>query len=105
MRQPSKLYSTLFPEELMLQTFGTTMPSQSKKNEYFFDCWLAWKTNEVRISSPITPTSFKNSAKEICHRMGLKEFWDYQTRGYSIRFKDADMKAFFKIYASDLWTI
>lgn len=103
--QRSEIYSNLFPEELMLEAFGTTMPSQSKKNEYFFTCWMNWKDNELRTNTVLSPGVFKKSVKDICNQIGLKEFWDYQTRGFSIRFREQEMLAFFKISVSDKWTM
>ena len=104
MQQHSKLYSELFPEELMMQTFGTTTPSQSKKNEHFFNWWVEWKNNEIKtaalFSPATTPTQFKALVKASCKQMGLREFWDYQIRGFSVRFREPEMKAFFKISAS-----
>jgi hypothetical protein len=48
---------------------------------------------------------FKKSVKEKCNQLGLKEFWDYQSRGFSIRFRDTEMLAFFRISVGDKWTI
>lgn len=88
----------------MLEAFGTKMPSQAAKNEYFFTCWMDWKNNELKTTSHTSPAIFKKIVKEACNQIGLKEFWDYQTRGYSIRFKEQDMLAFFKISIGDKWT-
>ena len=101
--QHSEIYSNLFPEDLVMAVFGTTMPSQSKKNEYFFTCWMSWKDNELKTNTVVSPSVFKKSVKDICNQIGLKEFWDYQTRGFSIRFKEQEMLAFFKISVSDNW--
>ena len=100
MVQRSNLYASIFPEDLMMEAFGTTMPTQSAKNEYFFNCWMDWKNNELRTFVTIPPSTFKGQIKRICNSLGLKEFWDYQTRGYSVRFKDAEMLSFFKISTS-----
>jgi len=105
MQQRSKIYSDIFPDELMFEAFGTTMPSQAAKNEYFFNCWMNWKNNELKTTSSVTPSVFKKSVKEKCNQIGLKEFWDYQSRGFSIRFKDTEMLAFFRISVGDKWTI
>lgn len=105
MQQRSKIYSEIFPDELMLNAFGTTMPSQAVKNEYFFSCWMDWKNNELRTFRTIPPSTFKVQIKQICNSLGLKEFWDYQIRGFAIRFKDAELLAFFRISAGDGWTI
>jgi hypothetical protein len=105
MQQRSKLYANLFPDELMLEAFGTTMPSQSDKNAYFFNRWMDWKNNEIRFTTITSPSIFKKAAKEACNQIGLKEFWDYQARGFSIRFKDAELLAFFRISVGDKWTI
>lgn len=108
MPQYSKIYSDLFPEELMMQTFGTTSPSQSVKNEHFFNCWMKWKINEFKTSALISPTTsptqFKTLVRHSCKQMGLREFWDYQVRGFSVRFREPEMKAFFKISAGEKWT-
>lgn len=103
--QRSEIYSNLFPEDLMLSAFGTTMPSQSDKNAYFFNCWMNWKDNELRCFSTVTPSVFKKSIKETCNQLGLKEFWDYQVRGFAIRFKDTELLAFFRISVGDKWTM
>jgi|LauGreDrversion4_2_1035121.scaffolds.fasta_scaffold158064_3 hypothetical protein len=108
MQQHSKLYSEIFPESLMMETFGTTTPTQSKKNEHFFNCWMAWRDNEFKTSAlfvpAITPVQFKNLVKTSCKQMGLREFWDFQVRGFTVRFRDSEMKAFFKISVSNQWT-
>jgi hypothetical protein len=100
MAQHSKLYSAIFPEELMLAAFGTTRPSQSQKNEYFFNCWMEWKKYEMKGISSMRPHQFKTQVKAVCEQIGLKEFWDYQTRGFTVRFRDAEIRAFFKISSS-----
>ena len=88
----------------MMEAFGTTTPAQSKKNEYFFDCWMEWRNNEFKTAALFSPTTspvqFKTLVKTTCKQMGLREFWDYQVRGYSVRFREPEMKAFFKISAS-----
>lgn len=108
MQQHSKLYSEIFPEDLMLATFGTTTPPQSKKNEYFFNCWMDWRDNELKTeilnAHGPTPVQFKNLVKTVCKKMGLKEFWDFQVRGFTVRFKESEMKAFFKISVGNKWT-
>jgi len=108
MQQHSKLYSEIFPESLMMETFGTTTPSQSKKNEYFFNCWMKWRDNEFKTAAlfvpAITPAQFKTLVKASCKQLGLREFWDFQVRGFTVRFRDSDMKAFFKICVSKEWT-
>lgn len=101
----SSIYTNIFPDELMLSAFGNLMPSQSHKNEYFFNCWMDWKVNEMRVSTRFPPSTFKKEIKDICNQIGLREFWDYQTRGYTIRFKYAEILAFFKISAGDKWTM
>ena len=93
----SKLYTEIFPDDLMLEAFGTTMPSQAKMNEYFFNCWMDWKDNEIRITDNKTLSAVKKLVKNKCRSMGLREFWDFQSRGYSVRFKESEMLAFFKI--------
>jgi hypothetical protein len=105
MQQRSRIYSEIFPDELMLEAFGTIMPTQAAKNEYFFNHWMNWKEHELKATSNVTPTVFKKSVKEKCIQIGLREFWDYQTRGFSIRFKDAELLAFFRISVGDQWTI
>lgn len=104
MQQHSALYTELFPEDLMMQTFGTTMPAQSKKNEHFFNCWMEWRNNEIKTSAlfseSTSPSQFRFLVKTNCKQMGLREFWDYQIRGFSVRFREPEMKAFFKISAS-----
>jgi hypothetical protein len=105
MQQRSNLYANLFPDEMMMDAFGTTMPSQADKNAYFFNCWMGWKDNEIRCSTIMSPSVFKKAAKDVCSQIGLKEFWDYQARGYSIRFKDTELLAFFRISVGDKWTI
>lgn len=105
MQQRSRIYADIFPDDLMFDAFGTTMPTQAAKNEYFFNCWMDWKNNELKTTSTVAPSAFKKNVKEKCIQIGLKEFWDYQTRGFSIRFKDAELLAFFRISIGDKWII
>ena len=93
----------------MMETFGTTTPSQSKKNEYFFNCWMVWRDNEFKTSALFsksqTPHQYKALVKSVCKKIGLLEFWDFQVRGYTVRFREPEMLAFFKISAGEKqWT-
>jgi hypothetical protein len=94
----SQTYQSIYPDDLMLKAFGTTTPSNTQKNAYFFQQWSSWKYHSVTL--PILVNRAYVTA--VCRKIGLKEFWDYQLRGPTLRFADADMLAFFKMAAADV---
>lgn len=101
MQKRSLVYSSIFPDDLMMEAFGVINPSQAQKNEYFFNCWIEWRVNEIKTNNVVSPHVFKTATKDKCNRIGLKEFWDYQVKGFSIRFKDPETKAFFIMASSE----
>lgn len=101
----SDTYQNIFPDDMMLAAFDTTTPTQQQKNEYFFNCWMNWKDNACKCITTTTPSSFKTATKKFCNEAGLKEFWDYQVKGYQVRFKEPTMKAFYKVAMQGQFTL
>lgn len=88
----SNVYQDMYPDEKMLEAFGTLTPSAQERNAYFFDLWLMRRNNAVTINM-----TDKERAKRILKTMGLKEMWDYQIRDKSIRFEHKQDSAMFKL--------
>lgn len=94
----SLTYQAMYPDELMMDAFGTTMPTPAQRNIYFFDKWMSWRDHSIILPGHVD----SDQVVTICKTLGLRKFWDYQLRGHNLRFCDADMLAFFKIAASDV---
>ncbi len=43
----SKYYTTLFPDDIMIEVFGHTEPSPSDRANYFKNMWYEWSDNEL----------------------------------------------------------
>lgn len=88
----SNVYQEMYPDDKMLDAFGTLTPSAQQRNAYFFDLWLKRRPNSMSVLM-----SDKDKARKILKTMGLKEMWDYQIRENVIRFEHKQDSALFKI--------
>ena len=43
----SKYYTTLFPDDIMIEVFGHTDPSPSDRANYFKNMWYEWSAHEI----------------------------------------------------------
>jgi hypothetical protein len=94
----SNTYQAIYPDELMVRAFGTVTPSVLQKNTYFFQQWVEWKSQGITLSIDVP----RSAVIDVCRKIGLKEFWDYQLRGRVLRFSSAEFLAFFKMAATDI---
>ena len=46
-RSHSKYYTTLFPDDIMIEVFGHTDPSPSDRANYFKNMWYEWSNHEI----------------------------------------------------------
>jgi hypothetical protein len=95
-QERSETMQALYPEDLMMKTFGTLYPTSPQRSTYFFNKWCEWKTHSACIKE-LQP---QLRLETLCKQMGLKPLWDFQIRGSQIRFCDAESMAFFKIACS-----
>lgn len=95
----SDTYQKIFSDELMLEAFGTLMPTVSQRTSYFFERWIEWRPYQVKLK-PRVDQAVRNLALEI----GLKEFWEFQVREGEIRFKNKEVKAFALMTGLDAYT-
>ncbi len=93
----SSTYMDLFPDEEMLEAFGTLTPEVSQRNAYFFDKWMEWRANRMKIRYRETSRGIELNIKNTCKNIGLREFWDFQVRQGEIRFAQPDYMAMFRI--------
>ena len=93
----SNIYMELFPDEEMIDAFGHLTPSVAERNAYFFDKWMDWGTNRLKIQYKDESRGIENRIKNTCKTIGLREFWDFQVRQGEIRFAQPDYMAMFRI--------
>ncbi len=109
----SSVYMEIFPDDEMIEAFGHLQPSLSERNAYFFDKWMEWRSNRIKIPPEIvnglaskrTPgvimggkkKEYEGAIREVCKGIGLREFWDYQVKPGEVRFAQSDYMAMFKI--------
>lgn len=85
----SNTYQNIFGDDLMLEAFGTLRPSVSERTSYFFEKWMDWRPQQVRLKSRMD-----SAVRNLAIELGLKEFWEFQVREGEIRFINEDVKAF-----------
>jgi hypothetical protein len=92
----SETKNKIFPDDIMLETFGTTKPDTKIKHRYFFNQWMLWKDNRyLRLdnSRSLDPDTTRARLADL----GLREFWDYQLRPNEIRFAEPEYLAMWKL--------
>lgn len=80
----SQIYQDLYPDDLMLQTFGTLTPSNEQKSEFFHDSWLNWREHLFYYDNAEYNV---HEVKKILKSLGFKDFFDFQVRPPQIRFR------------------
>ena len=96
----SKTYMDVFPDDEMLEAFGHLHPNVTERNAYFFDKWMEWRVNRIKIkgvTNKAQSSRTENEIKNICKTIGLREFWDFQVKPGEVRFAQADYMAMFRI--------
>lgn len=102
----SKTYLEMFPDDEMVENFGHLTPSPSERNAFFFDCWMDWRINRLKLpirrteaGHPVIQSRFnpETIALAIGKDIGLRQFWDFQVKPGEVRFKDEGEMALFKI--------
>lgn len=88
----SHTYQSLYPDELMLEAFGKLNPSSSEKATYFFEMWVARRSNKIVVHD-----IKKYEIKDLLRQLGLRELWDYQLKTNEIRFEHKEDLAMFKL--------
>ena len=82
----SKIHQELYPDELMLETFGTLNPSSSMKSEFYHGAWQNWQENSFYYDHVEFNTY---EIKNVLKALGFKDLFDFQVRQNQIRFKQA----------------
>ena len=99
--QKSNTMANLFPDELLVEVFGTSSPSMKEKHRYFFDQWMQWKNNRWVPGLVRNASNHGSIVRKKLTDLGLREFWDYQLRPGEIRFASPEYLAMWKL-ANDL---
>lgn len=92
----SKFLQDLYPEDLMMAAFNTVTPTPAERSVYFRRLWNDWRGQDCSFmgGSHASLTAFAKG-------YGLKFLWDYQMSGIEIRFRTAEMKAFYILYMGE----
>jgi hypothetical protein len=85
----SRIHQEMYPDEFMLEAFGKLNPSTQERSAYFFELWIERKPFEIKNQHGDFAT--------VCKELGLKQPWDYQVRGNTIRFGNAEHVAYYKL--------
>lgn len=93
----SKTYLDMFPDDEMVENFGHLTPSPSERNAFFFDCWMDWRINRLKLPKKHSSFNPETIALAIGKDIGLRQFWDFQVKPGEVRFKDEGEMALFKI--------
>ena len=93
----SKIYQELYPDELMLQYFGTLSPSVSEKSEFYHTNWQNWEANAMYYDNELYN---EHEIKYRLKSLGLRDIFDFQVRRIQVRFRSASDLAMAKL--SDL---
>lgn len=90
----SAVYQNIFDDDFMMETFGTLTPEVTRRTAYFFEQWMDWKPNTVKLGRP-APQLYR--IKTFLNSMGLKDLREYQIRNNEIRFKNSQDLAMAKL--------
>lgn len=88
----SEVYQSMYPDDRMMDAFGTLTPTSTERNSYFFNLWMERRKNRFSLSSRETET-----AKKLLKSIGLSEPWDFQIKGSELRFNNTEDFAMFKL--------
>jgi hypothetical protein len=80
----SEVYQSLYPDDLMLETFGKLNPSTTEKSRFYHDSWRDWESHAMYYDhGAYNIPEFKNILKSL----GLRDVFDFQVRRGQVRFK------------------
>jgi len=71
----SKYYTTLFPEEKMIEAFGHTEPTPSDRANYFKNMWEDWSDNQI-----VLPKDFNENRVHKLLEPHMKALFEWQVR-------------------------
>lgn len=103
----SEIYQNLYPDELMLETFGKLNPSSEEKAQYFFTCWRAWHSRRLILTGTKISDRVRteHEVRSRLQSLGFKNLFDFQVRGSQVRFRaDSDL-ALAKLTLSDVFGV
>ncbi len=75
-RTHSKYYTTLFPDDVMIEVFGHIQPTPSERANYFKSMWYDWSDNEFVVPKP-------HGYERMVHQMlepHMKALFEWQVR-------------------------
>ena len=98
-------WNSIFPEKLIEEH---DLDTPEKRSVYFMNLWNEWEATDVDLSKykrafeiPGGGVRYgwyiNNPAREFAKKHNIPEFWEYQVRSSSVRFKDADMALLFRL--------
>lgn len=94
--------STLFPQELW---GDVKLDTPEERAVHFNKLWHEWEDTEIKLprgDTTMIATRYeyldaKHITRKFANKYNLKEFWDYQLRRNTIRFKDEHNAMLFKL--------
>ena len=105
----SKYYTTLFPDDVMIEVFGSVQPTPSERANYFKNMWYKWSAHEIVMPK-------RTGLERVLHEKlepHMKALFEWQVRPEMkldatmdmkkvlvLRFKDAELCALGKILLS-----
>ncbi len=82
----SKYYTTLFPDDIMIEVFGHVQPTPSERANYFKNMWYDWSDNEFVVPKP-------HGYERMVHQMlepHMKALFEWQVRPEMIQDSNMD---------------
>lgn len=90
----SEVYKAVFDHDLMITAFGKLDPTISERTQYFFEQYMHWRENRIRIKrGKMAPV------KRLLRESGLKDMWEYQVNMNEVRFAKAEHLAWVRLTA------
>ena len=83
----SSVYMEIFPDDEMIEAFGHLQPSLSERNAYFFDKWMEWRANRMKIRYRETSRGIELNIKNTCKNIGLRDDSINSTKVINVRYK------------------
>lgn len=96
----SSTWSDLYPEDRLLEAFGTINPTVAQRTKYFNTLWDSWATNNI----PMTPDFWLTERKvlrDIGESLGLDYSWDFYIKDQELRTRTPELQALFILAMPD----
>lgn len=97
----SQTYQMMYPDQRMIEAFGTLTPTVSQRTRYFNKQWDEWAENQLLLPAELAYVLRLKVINRLS-KLGLEQSWDFIIRDQAVRFRLAEYKALCLIALSEI---